>query len=56
MLLDVRAEDSMDGRSSSESSSKTLDNFALFIRFQEPVLQCPLHYFLHLKSSILGLI
>ena len=26
-------EDGMDGRSSSESSSKTLDNYALFIRF-----------------------
>ena len=33
VLVDVPAEDSMDGRSSSESSSKTLDNFALFIRF-----------------------
>ena len=34
VLVDVPAEDSMDGRSSSESSSKTLDNFAsVFKRF-----------------------
>ena len=33
VLVDVPTEDSMDGRSSSESSSKTLDNFALFICF-----------------------
>ena len=33
MVVDVPAEDSMDGRSFSESSSKTLDKFALFIRF-----------------------
>ena len=33
VLVDVPAEDNLDGRSSSESSSKTLDNFALFIRF-----------------------
>ena len=33
VVVDVPAEDSMDGRSFSESSSKTLDKFALFIRF-----------------------
>ena len=33
VLVDVPAEDSMDGRSSSESSLKTLDNFALSMRF-----------------------
>ena len=33
VLVDVLAEDNLDGRSSSESSSKTPDNFALFIPF-----------------------
>ena len=33
LKFSVPTEDSVDGRSSSESSSKTLDNFALFIRF-----------------------
>lgn len=32
-LMYLQRTDSMDGRSPSESSSKTLDNFALFIRF-----------------------
>lgn len=34
LKFSVPTEDSMDGRSSSESSSKTLENFALFIRFR----------------------
>ena len=51
VLVDVPVEHSMNGRSSSESSSITLDNLTLLIRLT--CLQCPPHYFFHLKGSIL---
>ena len=54
LKFSVPTEDSMDGRS--YLPRKHLTTLLFLYALHAPVLQCPLHYFLHLRGSILDLI